>query len=342
MTDIRRVSYNPGDPGEAPPRLIAPPTFGGQNYLAQVQPGQQPPLGTVPPKTGPGGLELISPRSPVFVDPLDELGAIIITANNQADLDLVLKVIGQLKEFLLKEGRNAGPKMRILQMEHADAVEIVYIMNQVFARARGLTAPQQQQGGLGGVNAQQQLAASNSIYMLPLGRSNSILILAPELRLDYYIEEIKKLDKPNAGNALRPFPLKKASSQQVATLITQFYNTRYTGETNATNLVRVSYDTSSNTVFVQASPADMEDIKSLIERLDTSESASTNELRIVRLRNAIADELASILQQALTQGILPQGTGFVQTPGVNAGGAGGAGFGGGGAGIGGGQGGFGG
>ncbi len=279
------------------------------------------PKEVVPAKTG-TGLDLVVPRGTVTVDPLNELGAVVITANSQADLDLALKVIEELRKYLEGEGKNAGPKTTILKMENADAAEVVSIMTQVFARANGVqprpAAGNQfgggQFGNIGGATAQQQ--TSNSIFMLPLGRSNSILILAPELRLPYYVEEIKKLDKLANSNPLTAFQLKKASAQQVATLVTQFYNQRYPEGTNAATLVRLTYDTSSNQVIVQAGPADMEDIKSLIERLDSSESGATNEVRIVRLKNAIADEISAVLQSALTQGILPQGTGVVQTAGA--------------------------
>src|SRR5207244_1360420 len=61
-------------------------------------------------------------------------------------------------------------------------------------------------------------------------------------------------------------------------------------------------------VFVQAAPADMEEIRGLIQRIDTTVSSAVNDLRIYHLRNALADETANLLVQAVTEGIVPATT----------------------------------
>src|SRR5207302_3102866 len=120
-------------------------------------------------------------------------------------------------------------------------------------------------------------SAANAIF-LPLPRFNAILVAAQESRLPFIKAEIEKLDQPNAavGGAVA-FPLKKASAGQVSTLLTQFYANRYVGEGAAQDQVRVTFDTSTNTVFVQAGPADMKEISDLINRIDNTASAATNE-----------------------------------------------------------------
>src|SRR5262249_44965851 len=119
------------------------------------------------------------------------------------------------------------------------------------------------------------------------------------------------LDSPNTNQPV-PIALKKASAQQVATLINQFNNQRYPDQTAQGDLIRFMYDTSSNTVWVQAGKGDLEEIRSLIERLDNSVPLALKELRIIRLKNAPADELANTLQSALLANVRPQGTGIVR------------------------------
>src|SRR5205807_2516048 len=120
-----------------------------------------------------------------------------------------------------------------------------------------------------------------------------------------------RLDRPTApqGQAT-PFPLKRASAARVATLITNFYAQRYPGETAAQHLIRVTEDDSPNTVFIQAAPADLAEIRGLITYIETHDSISTNDFRIVPLKYALADELTALLQQAISQGIaVPSATG---------------------------------
>ena len=62
----------------------------------------------------------------------------------------------------------------------------------------------------------------------------------------------------------------------------------------------MTYDTASNTVYVQASRADMEDAAALIQDWDTSESSAINDVRIFPLRNADAAGLAQVLVNALS------------------------------------------
>ena len=129
------------------------------------------------------------------------------------------------------------------------------------------------------------------------------------------LKQIKELDRATAPRGRRtPFPLKKAAASRVATLITNFYAQRYPMKQPAQHQVRVTYDDSSNTVFVQAAPADLEEIRGLISRIDNTVSSAVNELRIVPLKNVLSDELAPILNQAINEGIVvPTAT---TTPGV--------------------------
>lgn len=274
----------------------------------------------VDPKAPPRAFDLIGPRGPVTVEPLEEFGAVIVTANNQADLALVLEIIKQLKEYLKSDAANAGPKLEIVPLQFGDAAEVATLVNQLGARAAGqVVQPQQrpQQQGFGGFpffgfgqqQQQQQSAVGGSVLVQPVARTNSILLFGPELRLDYYKKLIKDLDRKGT-NSLTAFSLKKASAQQVATLLGQFYSQRYPGEQN---LIRFSYDTSTNQIFVQAGPGDLSEIQGIIERIDNGINQSTSDLKIIRLKNALAEELSATLQQALYSNVLPQGTGVVQT-----------------------------
>ncbi len=294
---------------------------------------QQPP--TVP--GGPGTAEIAPLRSPVTADALYDLGIIVISGSEN-DVKNILKLIDLLEE----QGREADIGILVVPLEEGDATDIANIMNQVFARIvvgpsgnTSLRAPTTTPGG-GGAAAGQTGAGiqASSVALIPVPRFNSILLAAPKARLNDIYIEIKKLDKRiSPQSTLNPFPLKRAAANKVATQIQTFWATRWTGESAQQHQVRLTYDDSSNVVFVQASPADMREIEELIFKLDTLESAAINDLRIRYLSNIAADELTSILQTAIAQGVVISTTGGAGAAGA-AGGA--AGLGGGAAGLGGG------
>src|SRR5262249_52429970 len=135
---------------------------------------------------------------------------------------------------------------------------------------------------------QEQLA---SIVMLPYPRFNAILLAAPKARIEEIKKQIKEFDVPNKPDAeAKPFYLQKQPASRVAQTINNFYAQRYAGqEISFLNQIRITWDDTSNAIFVQAAPADMAEIAKLIETLDTSESKSVNDLRIIPLRNGLAD-----------------------------------------------------
>src|SRR5581483_6650817 len=105
-----------------------------------------------------------------------------------------------------------------------------------------------------------------------------------------------------------PFPLKRASAARVAQLILSFYADRYPGETRTQHQIRVTYDETSNTVFVQASPTDLAEIRALVERIDNTASSAVNDLRVVLLKYATSDELTYLLSRAIMEGPIAAGT----------------------------------
>jgi len=124
-----------------------------------------------------------------------------------------------------------------------------------------------------------------------------------------------------------PFKLRHRSASKTAQTLQNFWAQRWTGESANQHQVRFTWDDSSNTIYVQAAPADMKEISELILNMDTSESASVNDVRIRLLRYIPADELSTLLQSAIQQGVIvsaaPGGTGIVGGVTGGAGGIGG-------------------
>ncbi len=289
------------------------------SHLAAQQPGtqanpQQKPASPAQPPAGPPAPptsgEVTGPRSNVTAEPLSELGLIVITGNNPQDVETVVKII----EYLQKLGAGAEVDIQLVPLKWADATSTAATLNQLFSRVNvgpgGLlptAVPRTTQattpfGALSSTSAQ-----AASIVLLPLARFNAILVGAPKGRMETVLAEIRKLDVPipAVGGAV-PIPLKKAAAFRVATLLNTFYAQRYAEGT--ANQIRITYEDLTNTIFVQAAPNDLAEIRRLIEHLDSTVSSAVNDLRIFRLRYAVADDMANVLLQAITAGATPLGS----------------------------------
>jgi type II secretion system protein D len=318
------------------PQLFDPQAL-NLNHPEEQQPppgGNQPPPGGAPvqpPQPGqqPGPDEFRAPRRPLNFSALPQLGTGVITGDPQ-DIEELMKLI----EFLQKGAAGALPVIELVPLKFADATSVTNTLTQIFQRfvftpsgpvlVGGATTgqPRPQFPGFGQFGQQGiqgvPITQPGDLLMIPLPRFNSILLVAARDRVPEIKKEIEKLDLPTP-NVGRPtaFPLKKASAQTVANFITQLYQQRFPNEQPGQNQIRVTFDSSTNTVFVQAAPADLTEITEMINRLDTSVSAAVNDLRIIKLRNALADELAGTIMQAISQGVVaPTAPGAPPAPGL--------------------------
>lgn len=316
-----RVTDDPGQSALYDPQLDLMPLLSdaSENPTLGLHPLQQPieqPGGpAAPPEESP---ELKAPRGPVTVESLSGLGGIIIRANNPEDAAAAKAII----DYLQKLAREAQPVLEVIKLEHADCTSVTNDLTQFFIRVQLLpggatTAQFRPQGGgaFGQGFIGQQQATQSSVLMLPLVRHNAILVAVPKSQLEALKLQIKKLDVPVSGSKLVPVQLKRAPASQVASWIQNFYLQRYP---NDVNHVRVAFDNGSNSILVQASPADLSEIRTMVDWVDNVASGAKFEFKIIRLKSASADEMSQTLLQAITQGIVqPAANGGGIVPATN-------------------------
>jgi type II secretion system protein D len=320
--------YDPQQPPRANP-LSAPDDGPLKVFQLVKYEEQQPGPGQRPAPPG-ADQNIVGPRAPVTAEALEQLGVIVISGNNPADVEEVIRMV----EFIQKLGSTAEIQLHLVSLEFADATSVAatltHIYQRVIVNASGNTRapltpsqpqpqqPQQQpqpgqpapeaQAARGpqGQNVQQtQQQELASVTLVGLPRLNAILFAAPKARVDDIVKEIKRLDLPPARNAMAvPFPLRKAAAAKVDVLLNNFYAVRFPNEIAAQHHIRVTHDDSTNTVFVQAAPADMAEIRSLIQTIDTTVSSAVNDVRVVHLNNAVADDMAGLLMTAISQGVI--------------------------------------
>ena len=109
-------------------------------------------------------------------------------------------------------------------------------------------------------------------------------------------ELIEKLDQPvEPQTQLRVFRLRHAPAAAASTTVQEFFAKR----TGLGPKVTVTPDVRSNSLIVQAAPRDMAEVELLVTRIDTGRSESVNQVRVFKLKNSLAANLATTLQAAM-------------------------------------------
>ena len=276
-----------------------------------VQP-EGPPLGggklPIDPKD-PGAL--IPPRLPVQIEPIDSLGIVVIRATNPQDLEAAINIINMLRA----PSQAAQVEIQLVPVRFGDPTSMVNTLTQLLSRVNiGITTTTLVTARPGGGTAviptqpttPQGVGGSTNVVLLPQPRLGAILVACAKTTMPAVIRHIHMLDQlPSDTHRVVGFPLQRASAVRVAAALTNFYATRIpqeqvdAGQPPVLNQVRFTWDDGSNTVFAQASYADLVDIKGLIDHIDTQPSKAINELRVVKLTSAVAQDLATILQTSL-------------------------------------------
>ncbi len=292
------------------------------------------------------------PRMPIRIEVLPN-GKILLIGNNPEDLKLWRKYFEQMDEAA--KGRGLAPgsnlpgaiEIKLVPVRMADPTSIVNTLNILFSvvnlKLNGTDLlPRTGAAATGGATQQQPAAAGDkpapppigiatgaslfppNMVLIPLPRLGGILVATQQARMPDVEREIHRLDQlPSDLHHAVPFALKRAPAKAVAASLTSFYQGRFPTPEGPANQVRITWDDGTNTVFVQASHADMIEIRRLIEHIDTTGSPAESEFRVVKLKNAVAGDLSEILKASIGQGTLTTTSTLGLSPGqtVTAGGA---------------------
>lgn len=231
------------------------------------------PLGTTPP----GSIEALARISNVQIEVLDD---VVVIKGRREDVERVQQIIEQIE----RQSIEFRPQVEIYHLKHVDSGALSEMLGQVYTAA---------------------FARQGQVTIVPLQRPNALVLIGRKEAIPPVIEVIAKLDQPApADGEFKIFRLQHMSAIDAERTIRTFFVTRPpTDTTLRTGLgtrALVVAEFRTNSLIVQAAPRDMLEITRLIESLDVPDSGSTNEIRIFKLRNAIADTLAPILQEAVT------------------------------------------
>jgi len=255
--------------------------------LAQPQPNEteqelapRPAQGETTPTPGPAasaeepeGGRLVGP---VQVHALPGWDAVIIKGRPE-DVKRVHELVQQLVEY----SKVTEPAVEVILLKHADASALGQLLIQLYQEVYA--------------------AREGTISITPLAAPNALLLVGRQESAQKLATLVERLDQPVPPlSRFRIFRLKHCPAEEAQESITNFFAEEAPEGTAMVPRVNVVYDFRSNALIVRACPRDMDEVAAIIQRLDSPVSESFNEVRVFKLKNASAEVLAPVLQDALT------------------------------------------
>lgn len=250
----------------------------------QLPAEQQPPQPQQPPPDLPsliGGLQ-----GDVNVEALEDLGVLILRGNDK-DVEAVMRVIREIERLSI----GTTPEIHLLILKHVNSTALADLLNSVYESLstlkRGETTP------------------IKTVQVVPVVKPNAVLILAPTNDMESILKLADQLDQPiDPTNEVEVFRLSSAVASQVVTQLTQFYEE----PTGLRPRVIATADARTNSVIIQASPRDLTEVANLIRKMDTPDSNAVSRMRVFPLRNAVAQDLAEVVNLSIQSVLNPPST----------------------------------
>ncbi|GAB5404752.1 MAG: secretin N-terminal domain-containing protein [Aureliella sp.] len=247
---------------------------GGQAE-AEVEVGEQ--------ATAMGTLDDLGPGSGLFGDVqiefVEEIDLVIIRGSKE-DVRRTLEVINRIKE----QADKTQPEIVVYPLKHAngEAVEtlITELYEEVYAARQG------------------------NISITALGQPNALLLIGRAEVVKTVEELIQKIDQPlSPENQLKVIPLLHASAVDIEERVQQFFVQQPGGNDEERvglgTRVKVLADYRTNSLIVQASPRELIEVEKLIDSLDVETSSAQNDVQVFRLKNALAEDLETVLSDVI-------------------------------------------
>ncbi|HUT12068.1 MAG TPA: secretin N-terminal domain-containing protein [Thermoguttaceae bacterium] len=208
---------------------------------------------------------------PVQVELLEDLG-IVVVRGHPRDVEQVMAILDEIERL----SAETEPEIRVYQLAHVDsealAALITPLYGEVFTPRRG------------------------SVSITALVKPNALLLIGRIESVQTVVDLIRRLDRPVApASQFRVFRLRFAAAATAQAMLAEFFAERPGLGTR----VLATADFRSNSLIVRAAPRDMAEVAGVIEQLDISTSATVNEMRVFKLENALAEDLAPILQYSI-------------------------------------------
>jgi len=230
---------------------------------------QTPQAGSAPPEVPEEAGGLIGP---VQIEMLEGLNTLVIRGHER-DVQMVLDMIEQIEQL----SAITEPAIEVCHLQHVNCEALAELVTQLYADVFELRR--------------------GSVSITALVKPNALLLIGQPETVETVLSLVKRLDRPVAPNTqFQVFRLRHAPAQTAQEMIEGFYEERGGLGTR----LLVTADFRSNSLIVQASPRDLQEVAEMIARIDVADSEVENELQVFQLQNSLAEEMAEILQDAIS------------------------------------------
>ena len=286
----------PQTPPPATPSAAAP------NQAQPTPPSQQPNAPGEQPPPAEGEAEAEGLLGDVQIEFVPELGVLILRGNKR-DVERVQGIIDEIE----KQSEITRPEVEVAVMQYTNSEAMTTLVTQVYDT---VYAPRQ-----------------GSLSITALVKPNAILLVGRLENIATAKELIEKLDQPVAPDTqIKVFRLLHMPALNAEQYIRNFYGAAggatTTGVTQTQQTARglaprltVIGDYRSNSLIVQASPRDLDEVAEVLKQLDVDKTEASVEVRVFPLNNSVASDLLTVLQTTLAtqaQGGLTGQAGFAQ------------------------------
>ncbi|MFO1062392.1 MAG: secretin N-terminal domain-containing protein [Pirellulales bacterium] len=212
-----------------------------------------------------------------FIEDLD----LVIIKGAKRDVQRTLEVIQQIKEKAVE----TQPEIEVMMLKHVDSSAVQTLVTELY---EDVLASRQGQ-----------------VSITSLGQPNALLLVGRKEAVSSVRDLINKLDQPlDPNSSLRVFRLLHASATDAETTVRDFFVDQPGGGDDQREglgtRAKVIADYRTNSLIVQAAPRDLAEVAKLIESIDVEGTAAQNEVKIFRLRNALAADLQTTLNAVIT------------------------------------------
>ena len=259
--------------------------WGGDLVASIFQDSSAPPADDVDPGELGSTVLTVEPEEagligPVQIEFIEGLGVFIIKGHRN-DVQRVIQIIEQIEQHT----NDTQPHVIVHELKHVNSTVLAELVEELYDDVFG--------------------TRNSPVSITSLDKPNALLLIGRQESMKAILDLIDKLDQPvPPSTQLKFFQLKHMSALDAERQIRDFYtNQPGTDDEVRPGLgvrPRIIADYRTNSLIVNASPRDLVEIAMLLEQLDVEDSPATNQLRVFRLKNALAADLQPVLEEAIT------------------------------------------
>lgn len=208
--------------------------------------------------------------------------ALMIKANPQ-ELEKILAVIDQIEET----GGVAGGDLKIIPLRHTDAEEARTILEEY------LRKPGAGRGSRGGADLIGDVRISVST------QNNALVLSGQSAQLEEIASVVAQLDVESAEGGVQVIRLQHAHAVDIQPQLKELFEQRRGGPAGRSGGVQpvIVADHATNSLIVRAGPAELNELKALVEQLDDADLAG-EDFRIVQVAPSVnVEDMAATLEE---------------------------------------------